>query len=514
MSTSLEKTYDYLGTTANDAAVDVLAETLVAAGPRARRMSIATLLQRNTPRAFEALLDAWPKIKESERQLLGEPSQSFAATVANAITAGTSRRAASAIEIAAHLSIHDSIPQLAQMAESSNDPLLQKLALRSVLAMARNLGTAARDHRDRPLLRRRVIDRLAISVRSIDIHRCEELIDAFLSVSVWSDSLLQAILDANGKSAETLSRRLMLSPNGGVIDLLAGWITKSRIPDAVVPLLQARTDARFRDAVLRHVGGTPSQRSIRYLEQLKTMAAFEPNIDLLGETAGPRHAALLHVVFRLQTDRQAVRDMAIQMVETGDDDAVRTAAMVLRQLGPLPWETIRPEAQLIAQAMNSGSDYEAVFDGLLWRQIQLLDFPCEHVQKAVRKSLHRLTVESFLEPDSSLQFGDLFEIGPVLRLIDPMLEQGVIEGLKHPLIETRCRAIDAAAGLGLIDSLFDTLQQIYDQDHLTVRIQIAGSLRYASSSAVQAWRDELKSAASGPVRDAAHLGSERLQEIY
>ncbi|QDV71147.1 hypothetical protein Poly24_48810 [Rosistilla carotiformis] len=514
MKPSLELTYDYLGTTPNVAAVDLLSETFRTAGPRARRLSILALMRRDSEGAFEELVGLWDDMKPSERQLLGDHGHKFGMFVANQVSTGSGPEAARAVDIAAHLSLHETLPELIRIAESSSDPGLQSRSLHAVLQMAWLLGADARNNQDRPLIRRRGLERLAISVRSVDFHHRDELVDAFLNTVAWSDSMLHAMLDANGKSAETLTRRLRHSANHGVIDLLAGWVSKSRIPDPVLPVMQLRDDSAFRNAVLRHVGPTPSQRTLRQLEHLQSMVAFRSAEDLFAKTESELHAALLYVVHRLDTDPQIVRAIAIQAIEMGDDDAVRAASMVLRQMGPLPIAILKPEANQIAHSMDSDAAYEAVFDVLLWRQIQLLDFPCEHVQVTIRQSLANLSVNAFLEPDSSLQFADLANFAPVLRLIDPQLQQFVIDGLKHPIIDVRCRAVEAAAALGLIDSLLDTLRQIYAQDHLSVRIRIAAFLQHSLGNEARAWRSELKNASSGPVRDAARLGTDRLQEVY
>ncbi|QDS90705.1 hypothetical protein EC9_49210 [Rosistilla ulvae] len=514
MSSCLSLTYEYLGGTPNVAAVDVLTETFRTAGPRARRCSITALIQRDSDLAFEELLSLWGEMKGAERQLVGECSSKFGMFVTNALEKGADSQLASAVDVAAQLSIHETLPELIRLAEASPDPQLQKRSLQAVLSMTQSLGAGVRDQHDRRPIRRTVLERLAISVRSIDFHHREELIDAFLNVAVWSDSILLAMLDANGKSADTLARRLLRSPNRGVIDLLVGWVSKSRIPDPVVPILKSRDDQAFRDALLRHVGPTPTTRTLRQLESLRPMAAFETVGDLFAGTAGDQRAALLYVVHRLATDSQIVRETAIRAIETGDDDALRVATAVLRQMGPLPLSVLKSEAIQIARAMDSDARYEAVFDILLWRQIQLLDFPCEHVQETIRQSLANLSVSTFLASQSDLTFADLANLAPVMGLIDPELEQSVIDGLKHPMIDVRCRAVEAAAALGLIDGLLDALRQIYAQDHLTVRIQIAAFLRHALGDAAREWREELKEAPSGPVRDAARLGTGRLQEIY
>ncbi|QDV57180.1 hypothetical protein [Rosistilla oblonga] len=513
MTTSLSLTYDYLGSTLNVAAVDVLLETFRAAGSRSRRMSISTLMQRDTDPVFKELLSLWNEMKPSERQLLGDHSPKFGMYVANAMSEDSGAESEIAVDVAAQLSIHEALPELIQTAESSKNPRLQDLSLHAVLSMTKSLGAEARSLQDRPQLRRRALERLAISVRSIDFHGREELIDAYLSAATWSDSMLQAMLDANGKSADTMARRLMHSQNDSVIDLLAGWISKSRIPEPVVPVMRSRSDSAFRDAVLRHVGPAPTQRTLRQLDNLGGMLAFE-QADLFEQTASELQAPLMYVFERLGTDSEVVRETAIQAIEMGDTDAIRAASMVLRHLGPLPIATLKPEANRIACSMDSDATYESVFDVLLWRQIQLLDFPCEHVQATMRESLANLSVEAFLEPESSLQFADLASIAHVLRLIDPQMERVVLEGLKHPMIQTRCRAVEAAAALGLIDSLLDTFRRIYIQDHLTIRIHIASYLQHAISPEARAWREELKEAASGPVRDAARLGAGRMQEIY
>ncbi|MEZ6087989.1 MAG: hypothetical protein R3C05_08185 [Pirellulaceae bacterium] len=513
MKTALEKTYDWLATSPNEASEDILQQSLLEAGSREKILAMKAMLRRDSSAAFDQILRAWESLSTLTQQLAAEGSSGFMKYVADAVKDLKHPLWRQANQVIEALNIYDALPDLVRHTESAPNRSARQEALRTVIALTASLGSFARRGVDRPTLRKPVLQRLAVSVESLQFHRCDELVDAFLSVAVCSDTVLQSMLEVDSPHRSVLCDHLRHSTNPSVIDLLAGWIHKAKIPAVIRDILSEREDLAFRDALLRHVGPVPGMKTLRNIKSLERPAVFSPKHDERLPLEADARAALIQILYRLESAFDRVRRLAIEFIESGDASPVRASASILRGMGPLPFALVYPEAVRLAQLLDQGADYEHISRSLLWRQIQLLDFPCEHVRSSNLISLTHLTLKGFLDQNGAFGFDDVVEIASVLRLVDSQPEQYVIDTLKHPLIERRKQAVDVAAALQLIDAILDRLRDAFEDNHLEVKVKIAASLRHARGNAARTWLDELRQLPPGPIRDAANSHAPMLLQV-
>jgi len=248
----LQLTYETLGETRNEAAVDVLLAALDDADADNRASALTSLLLRKEPRAPEQVLENWSKLSPDDLSLLRSNKDWMSASVEQAL-GKTEPEALTAIEAAEVLGLTSTIKPLILMAESSASREVKRRSGEAVIQLVRPLGEAARDDRNQPTVRSPVQAALADSVRRFKMHRNEQLVDAFLLVSTWSDSKLLQLINAGGRDTKLLCDRFTHSEESGILDLLAGSVRRKSIPRELAQIVQSRPDEQLRDALLQQI---------------------------------------------------------------------------------------------------------------------------------------------------------------------------------------------------------------------------------------------------------------------
>lgn len=497
----LEVTYETLGATRNEAAIDVLVAALDDENASTRRSALAALLSRREPRAPRMVLANWEKLITDDLRVL-RPKRKWMIPAVTEALAGDSEQVESAITAAESLQMTEALPQLVTMAESAASRSTKQRVTEIVLKLVEPLGLNARDDRDQATVRGPAQARLADSISRFSMHRNEQLIDAFLVVSNWGDGDIRQCLSDGSETLDLICNRLEKSTHPSVIDFLAGFIRRRNIHPRIADLLKSRDDEAFRDALLRKVSAEPTATVLRNLSDLGLPKCVRGGEKVLDSIPADHRAAVSHIYAAAGNDFLVTLHVIIGAVLRGGASVESAAALGLSRCEVPDIDFWMRAAVPVADGNEKriASDPNAL---LLKRLIDLLDHSDPALVKGVRRVLGPLHADAMLGRFESLRPRSRRRLGSVVMMIDPDALQRVRDALRHPVLTHRLQAIAMADALAAVDLLSDAFEHIAREDHQEARVRAAEVMGDANGEITMELLQEMIGLPDCPVKDAA-----------
>ena len=540
-----QRTFDVLTRTANRAAIAVLRHGLQndAGDDKAlRRQCAVALAGRPEPESADVLLDHWRLLDQTDIDALRPTCRTINAAVGRRFAAHRIDRAVpidAAIDATLRLYLLDRFASLVDVAESDECPSLRRSASEAILTMVRPIGIDARNKRPVETIRGPVLTRLLRSVLRYPAHQNHDLIDAFLTTATWADSSLQRWLATHGQTGGPIVDRFQTSDRPGVIELLAGFLRRPRLPFGVADALCNRTDRSMATAILETVGDHLSDNAHRHLTRLglpRSLHAIAPEHDVKPSPSTPGvspHAvapehrlATVHIHsassgdFRLvlpialhaldhwgrpaTIDTSANKDVTADRDGTADIDididttAEAAAAMHTAIAAAMNRCDVPDELWTIQTMLRQSPGAE-----LLHRLIDLLDYPEPAIAKAARRLLAPLHADSMLSHLPSMDDASARRFGQWVMRIDPNAIAIVRRAMRHPVMRFRIEAIRCVEAMASAEPLKDSLMRMALDDHQAVRIRAALAMASARDDETMQTLRSMLSLPDSQVRDAA-----------
>jgi hypothetical protein len=502
----LKLTYQTLGHSRNEAAIDVLCAALDEADGAIRQQALTALMARTEPRAAAQVLANWAKLQPDDLPVLGQKKNWLASSIEVSLKS-SGEPVLTAIAAAAKLELSSVLPQLILLAESSASRSIQQRATQAIVSMVKPLGSAARADRDQPTVRSPVLSRLADSVRRFFMHRNEAMVDAFLLVASWGDSELRNLLASSGPETDLVFRRLSQSGDPGVIELLAGFIRRRNLTDRVRETIQSRQDEPFRDALLRTIGVEPSATVLANLRDIGMPACCRGGEALIGSLPLAYLAPLVYLYVAASRDPVETLHLIVAAVQRHSGCEAAAAFALARCEVPDADFWMRAALPVAdGDPLTIAADENA---RLLQRLIKLLNNPDPGLQRGLRRVLQPLHAEQMLPRFESLRPRSRRRLGRVVMMVDPEALGRVRDALRHPVMRHRLQAIAMADALAAVDLLSDSFERIAREDHQEARVRAAEAMSHASGEKTLHLLQEMTNLPECPVRDAAMVAIER-----
>ncbi|MDA8745765.1 hypothetical protein N9N28_14120 [Rubripirellula amarantea] len=499
---SLSTTYATLSTTRNEAAVEVLASVLSqATDDSVRMMAIRAMQLRPESRAPEAIFENWGLLRDQEKLTLRDNVSWLEKTVLDQLKSAH-ESTGTAIEIARFLSMTSAVRPLISLAESCNDRETQETATRAILELVAPLGQNARRDHDQQSVRLPIVQRLAESVDTFSVHRNASLVDAFLIASYWGDRELRQIFADQRQSMKLITLRLGKTKHPAVVELLAGYVRRKKIPSQVCELIHERNDVHFRASLLTAIGSEPPMTVIHNLRSITMPKSCVGGAALLDLLPASLHAALVQLYGAACLEPIVTMHVVVKALKLGGPKTGHAAAVALSRC-----EILDIDYWMRAAVPVADDDLEEIAadpDAQLVKSlIDLLDHKDAAIVRGVRRVLGPMHAEAMLPRMGALRPRSRRRLGRVIMMIDLDAIDRVRDALRHSVLNKRLEAIAMADALGLVDLLTDSFAHISTEDHQEARMLAADVMADASSEeTLQLLTDMLELPAS-PVRDAA-----------
>lgn len=556
----LQRTYELLGRTDNRAAVAVLADGLQSKVQSIRSLAISTLVARPEREAADVILQNWGSLNDDDHAAIrghaSQINQSVKRCFAN------NKLLPSAIAACSTLRLYDQVDALANLVEKSSGLAIAKMAAGALVDLSMPIGEDARRNRPVSTVRGPYIDRLVESVRRFPQHRNEMMVDAFLIASTWSDVELRTWIIRDDAIGRLIQSRLRESEHPGIVDLLAGYLRRRRIPECVLQSVTARSEEIVGDAILRSIGDSPPAITRKHLSKIGIPRSLRGGVNRCVDIIPANRAAMVHLYSATgdsvedvvpvamhalhhwkQPDVVAAVVLALSRCPVPSVEWMMRAAIPVAKLleaDPLPQASfenieasrsgqpqagsqqkeaaspddiatpvkasqtkIQPQAPRPSLQSLGADDLDQLDSRIVAGLIDLLGHRDVGIAKAARRLLAPLHADTMLSRFEELRERSRRNLGRVVMRIDPGAIDRVRDTLRHPVLDRRLEAIGAADALSLVEVLAPSFVRIVKDDHQEARIRAAQAMANATDPVTESLLEDLMRLPESQVRDAA-----------
>ncbi len=502
VNNGLDTTYQTLATSKNEAVVVVLDVALRSGNAWVRQRAIEAVIARRSIPAGRRLIEQWENLTPEERQKLDRESDWLIDAMLDDLR-GDREAMRRAIQIAHQLRIDRLAVPLISLAEAHPDPTIRQEAMAALLAILTPLGIAARQEETSPSVRGTILSQLEQTLQRYDNHGNAELVDAFLIASSWSDRQLRAIASDDSEVARIVQDRLGQSENPQVVALLAAAVTQRRCPLPIRRLISRREGNDFRLALLDAIDGE-LQPSVRAnLNTIGMPASCLGGMPLLHDLNPLRRVslALLYAV----TDNDDFRVLEMLITALGEAPQ-RVKGKLLHELAEVPpLDVDRLLRAAVVVAREEAEEHPALQPNaaLLMRLLQLLEREDAAMERVIQRVLAPLQADNVLEQMGCFRMRTQRKIGRVVMQTDPAAVERVQERMRHPVLQRRMQAIEAAQAFEIVDRLSPWLIKIAQDDHQEARLAAIEALGQSRLPECRKALEEVVAGPDGSIRDAA-----------
>lgn len=519
MGSGIETTFRLLTKTENRTAVSLLAAAMDGTDRGIRLRAVRAALTRPDSESNEEVLKRLDRLDPQAHVILNARGAALVEPVRHALAVDDAARIEAVCESVCAARLYDAITAL--LAEMSVcDERFRGTMADAVLRLTDELYDEVRDLPDETgdarrtmlLLRRRIATALESGARRWLHHKRDEVVEAYLLLAKPQDPTLNAILQhPDDPTFDAVVRVLGQSRRGGIIRLLLGFLSESRIPPPIRDVIASRTDLKFAQSFLQSVGERPTRAIREKLKQFKGFRWAQPDHPLLSELDERSQTAAPGVVAATGADRNMVAQFVEHLATSGNVGGRRGAALALEHLDRVRAERLiltglsDPDPQVrasMAQQLRPRRIPQALI--LL---VRLAEDPSPEVHEAVRASLPEFRVKQFLRNYERISEELLPVAGELIRKIDDLEGPVVLEGeLQSESSARRRRAVEVATAMALADRFESDLVSLLDDDNHTIRKAAVTAL--ATSRSRGAWRAVVNSLydPSPLVQEAAEMG--------
>ncbi|TWU17584.1 hypothetical protein Pla52o_51400 [Novipirellula galeiformis] len=504
-------TFATLAESRNAAALDLLLVAMEDPEERVRTCAVAALLQREEPQCAEAVLSRWNVFPPESYSLLRKHKAWITPAILESLR-DQDANLVHAIGATETIGLHSAIVNLIPLAETHESDIVRDAASEAILQLAHELGHNARANRDKPSVRAPLITALAESTKRIAKHKNERLVDAFLVGSAWADAELRAFVSTSSEYCQLIGNRLATTQRAGIVELLAGFISRRKVPHSLLEILSNRTDDVFRDSLLRAIGDEPSVTVLKNLQELGMPKCCAEEETLMDAISANHRAAAVHIYNQSGADALVyLRTIVAALKRDGQGCTAAAVSGMMKCVVP-EYEVWGPSAILIA-ADNQAAIAEDPTATLLANLIDLLDHRDPSLVRSVRRILAPLHAEAMLERLSGMPEADRRALGRIVMTIDTEAISRIRDGLRHPVLGKRLDAIAAADALAAVDLLSESFERISREDHQAARVLACQVMSRAESKNTLNLLKEMSGLPPCPVRDAAIKAIETRQAM-
>jgi HEAT repeat protein len=463
MSGGLEITFDLLAATKNEAASDLLLETLTSERSDIRFTAFKAVAKRRSPRLHNHLLARWHTFNERAQGILVESSTRLTQAVRDAILSQDDQSGSNGCDAALQMREYDLIPVLITAAEDKNNPNREKAA-RAILSLAESLNdemVTPRDYRNRRdprVIRRFVVGALEVSINRFEAHQKREIVEAFLILTTCENSALAGILrHTKTKLFHTAMNLLATSPRLGVIRLLLNFLDIVYTPLPCRKVLSSRHDISFLRCFLKKINDGLSGSAKANLKRITDFEWLNHNLSGLLALNGSEQAGLVALVMVSSMERSKAFEVIQFIIHSGQPEGRHAAALILHRFdGPMSQALLfdlAGDSDPIVQAAVVGHLRDTGAPGALPRLIQLLESPDEVVDEALRESLSEFNFGRYLAAFDTLDEEVRASTGSLVKRVDVNALERLADEFNTPSRNRQLRAIDMAIAMDAVGDL-------------------------------------------------------------
>ena len=514
VNNELKTTFELLAASENESATSVLVAALDLPDVAIQAEAVRTIFRRRNSLAQREVLRRLNEADSHWREIVSEFRGRMAAALRDAVQGLDRLTCDNACQVILEFGEYDLMAALIGVAEDEGHPH-RETAAGTLLKLAEQLyGELAtpRDHqrqpRDPQLILRNALGSLELSLQRFSLHKRQEVIEAHLLLANRDNALLKQLLkDPHVQCYLVMVDVLTHSPRPGVMRLLLSFLDDPAAPSAALGILAHRHDSTFIRHLLRRVGCEPAAVAAHNLQRIEHFPWLRDNLRLLDELDDASQEALIRMISTSGMRRLDVFPVLAYLLQNGKPGGRCAAASTLRDYNGAEANALILEALDDSDPRVQAHAYAQLraraIPGAMSRLLDQLDNPNALIRETVRGALGEFNIERFLGAFELLDDNVRQSTGALVRKIDPRTIPLLAEELHARSRTRRLRGIGAAAAVGAINELEESLIALVSDDDHMVRMAACRALAGSQSEAARQVLTEALGDRSQPVREAA-----------
>ena len=505
MPNPLKKTFDFLSTTENSAAIDLLLYGLDIPQEAVRVECLNALLRRRSSRAMIDIVRRFDRFSPDMLAILERASHQLGAATRQALLNGDPPLRANALQLIRQTRDAQQIPTLLSLLEST-EMRWKVESLRVLRDLINTLYAALHDapddlaaagietrsvvglpaFRDLPKLRLQTLEALEKSCEKFVTHQCEEVVEWLIALGGHQDLATRRVFNNHHSTAASLIPKILeTSLHPGVMQAIIGVAQENYPHQAAFRAISHRRDPEFAAHFLRHWPRRLTVFQQKNYRQIQSVAWLEPEAHVIDLLPPGLHPALIQFLLASGLPQSIRFNVLEWMVRYGSPEGRLAATSVLCDLEDNQIQDVildglvseEPDVQAWATSQLRVREIPHCFELLIER----LDSPHAEVQQAARQELGDFNVQRVLEMVPLLEPARRIAVGQLLLKIDPDAIQKLIQEMSHAVRRKRIQAARAALGMNLQADVIDGLDDMLHDTDALVRRTAAEVLGYVPS---------------------------------
>ncbi len=499
-------TWEILQKSRNLAAVATLSTGLASPHAEIRRLSVKALLARGEEPARRAILLNWDKLDESDIALVRSESKQFVNAATSLLAKGSLSEKKSALAAITGLDLVQAIDSLLELAVNTRHALCGG-ATDCLQEICERWGQKARTGKDVPSVRTQMLERLHYKLALFHEHKSLAVVDAWLSLVHWDDSLQRGILsDPSHDVYRSIVQRLTQSEREPLLQLLGGYLWRSTTPKSITTTLVERPEPALAQAIATLLDAQTLPTALKRLRQLPPLQCLA-NLDIPGLQVGFDIQKKLWLMFAASSDDlPRILRGAIRLSKLGTADGRNGAAEMLRCCRKPDLATWVPAMQ--ASMMHTGR--EGCLSDLMQEIAGWLESPSVVLKKAAREFLTDFSLKHLLDYVRQWPTQMCKAMASIVVLTERKIDEVLSLELQSPAPKRRLAALQVTEMLGCTDSVSRWLMPLLDDARLDVRVRVIDLLSALGHESLETLIPELLQDASTDIQDAANRAVRRL----
>lgn len=503
-------TWEVLQKSRNLAAVATLSTGLRTTHAELRHLSLKALLSRDEEAAYRAIVLHWESYIPVDVELLQTHKPHFTEISKSLLATGSLSEQRMALAAISDLDLNDALEQILEIVVDPTHSLAAQ-ATACLAHMCELWGTKARLGRDVLSIRGKMLERMFAQLVQLPKHHNIALVDAWLCLVHWDDSLQRGLIsDSRHDAYVPVLTRLRASEHPGVTQLLAGYLSRSATPKSVLEILIERPEPDLALAIAKLNDKHSQQAMLRRLQSLEPLCCLA-NIEHEMPAAGADLERRLWLMVAVSSkDLGQVLRGAVRLAKLGTREARQTAAEMLRICRRPSLAELVPAIQ--AAEFSPPEDQQCV--GNLTRQIAAwLSSPSLALKKAAREFFKDFTVENLLDQVRQWPTEMCRAMAKIVTLVETDAADCLTRELQSPAPRRRLAALQVIQLLSCVDRVSQTLLPLLEDPRLEVRVRTIDLLGALGHEALEHMIPELLKDASTDIQDAANRAVRRIDRI-
>ena len=497
-------TWETLEKSQNQAAFSLLAAGLASPSVDVRMRCLKLLLNRSEVHARKTILLSWDKFTETEVEFIRRNTLHFQAAALDILEHGSLAEQRLVLTAISHLQLPGC---LAAILEIVVDPLhaLQPLANECLMTICLDWGKKARAEKDVPSVRGPILETVYTSLLDYPKHKSHQVVDAWLALVHWDDSLQRGLIGDPGHVAfRAVIERLSTTPsnqdqNKQLLKLLAGYLLRATAPKSIQALVCEKTDPQLALELASMVdtpNWMPLKRRLRELPMLACLQTLEDGFPECSLADKKRLWLLMSV--SCKEYGQVLRG-AVQISKLGSAESRTAAAEIAKNCRKPELDAMVGDLQCaLAGIAKPNSAGPALLEIVSWAQS-----PSVHLKQAAKELFDKFTVESLVEQASVWPTSMCKAMAHVVSRTNSDVTTFLVRELESPSPKKRLAALRATQMLSQSETVSQYLLPMLDDPRLEVRVRVIDLLSELGSDLVDRLLPSWLSDVNTDVQEAA-----------